>query len=175
MLMVNQCLAKGKMEPMVICNAVEIPSAQPHQRFVLEEYYCENPECDCEELYVSVVEIGEDDLPLGNPELARIKYSWASPETIGKPTLDKNTEQSAMADEFVVSYAKLCSAPEYNERVARHYNIVKEYGFMSESAEWDDEETHSGPVIRGVRIGRNQACPCGSGKKHKKCCMLKKQ
>jgi preprotein translocase subunit SecA len=27
-----------------------------------------------------------------------------------------------------------------------------------------------GPVIRGAKVGRNDPCPCGSGKKHKKCC-----
>ena len=28
------------------------------------------------------------------------------------------------------------------------------------------------PVLRGPKIGRNQPCPCGSGKKYKKCCAL---
>lgn len=28
-------------------------------------------------------------------------------------------------------------------------------------------------VIRGDKIGRNDPCPCGSGKKYKKCCLLK--
>ena len=27
------------------------------------------------------------------------------------------------------------------------------------------------PVVReGPKVGRNDPCPCGSGKKHKKCC-----
>ena len=26
------------------------------------------------------------------------------------------------------------------------------------------------PIIRGPKVGRNDPCPCGSGKKHKKCC-----
>jgi hypothetical protein len=26
------------------------------------------------------------------------------------------------------------------------------------------------PVVRGVKIGRNDPCPCGSGRKYKKCC-----
>lgn len=30
-------------------------------------------------------------------------------------------------------------------------------------------------AIRKVKIGRNDPCPCGSGKKYKKCCMLKDQ
>ena len=29
--------------------------------------------------------------------------------------------------------------------------------------------------VFGVEIGRNDACPCGSGKKYKKCCMKKAQ
>jgi len=29
------------------------------------------------------------------------------------------------------------------------------------------------PVIAKPKIGRNQPCPCGSGKKHKKCCLNK--
>ncbi len=28
------------------------------------------------------------------------------------------------------------------------------------------------PVVRGPKIGRNAPCPCGSGKKYKKCCAL---
>jgi preprotein translocase subunit SecA len=26
------------------------------------------------------------------------------------------------------------------------------------------------PVRRGRKVGRNEPCPCGSGKKYKKCC-----
>jgi preprotein translocase subunit SecA len=27
------------------------------------------------------------------------------------------------------------------------------------------------PVRKGKKIGRNDPCPCGSGKKYKKCCL----
>ncbi len=30
------------------------------------------------------------------------------------------------------------------------------------------------PVRKGAKVGPNDPCPCGSGKKYKKCCMLKK-
>jgi preprotein translocase subunit SecA len=26
-----------------------------------------------------------------------------------------------------------------------------------------------GPVVKGQKVGRNDPCPCGSGKKYKKC------
>jgi hypothetical protein len=49
-----------------------------------------------------------------------------------------------------------------------------------ESAEdeldWDDEfgDEVQKPIVRsGAKVGRNDPCPCGSGKKFKKCCMNK--
>lgn len=31
------------------------------------------------------------------------------------------------------------------------------------------EPANAAPVVRGARIGRNDTCPCGSGKKYKQC------
>jgi preprotein translocase subunit SecA len=36
------------------------------------------------------------------------------------------------------------------------------------------EEERLQPVIAGPKTGRNDLCPCGSGKKYKKCCGLNK-
>ena len=32
------------------------------------------------------------------------------------------------------------------------------------------EQKKSGTIVKGKKIGRNDPCPCGSGKKYKKCC-----
>ena len=32
------------------------------------------------------------------------------------------------------------------------------------------EQKESGTIRKGKKIGRNDPCPCGSGKKYKKCC-----
>ena len=32
------------------------------------------------------------------------------------------------------------------------------------------EAEKKGPVRTGVKVGRNDPCPCGSGKKYKNCC-----
>jgi len=39
-------------------------------------------------------------------------------------------------------------------------------------AAWGDEgeELVDPPVVAGAKVGRNDPCPCGSGKKYKKCC-----
>jgi uncharacterized protein len=34
----------------------------------------------------------------------------------------------------------------------------------------DDEDRHPAELLRSEKIGRNDPCPCGSGKKFKKCC-----
>jgi preprotein translocase subunit SecA len=34
----------------------------------------------------------------------------------------------------------------------------------------DSTSTEAQPVVKGPKVGRNDPCPCGSGKKHKKCC-----
>lgn len=33
-----------------------------------------------------------------------------------------------------------------------------------------DEEKPKKPIVKGPKIGRNDPCPCGSGRKYKKCC-----
>ena len=37
----------------------------------------------------------------------------------------------------------------------------------------DDVYVQPQPVVREARVGRNEPCPCGSGKKFKKCCLNK--
>ena len=41
----------------------------------------------------------------------------------------------------------------------------------------DHGHAHSHPMtpIRTTKIGRNDACPCGSGRKYKKCCLANAQ
>jgi hypothetical protein len=38
----------------------------------------------------------------------------------------------------------------------------------------DEPDAWSEPIVNtGLKIGRNDPCPCGSGKKYKKCCLRK--
>ena len=60
--------------------------------------------------------------------------------------------------------------------------IVYKAEHLSTLPQWDgifDEETRkrlaleqkkSKTIVKGEKIGRNDPCPCGSGKKYKKCC-----
>jgi uncharacterized protein YecA (UPF0149 family) len=37
-------------------------------------------------------------------------------------------------------------------------------------AESDEDEPSDEEPVEHVKVGRNDPCPCGSGKKYKKCC-----
>lgn len=63
-----------------------------------------------------------------------------------------------------------CNAPRDSEAgiICRGFSVVSgnqspEMGFPN--------LTKSRPVVAGRKIGRNDLCPCGSGKKYKKCCL----
>ncbi|NQV24417.1 MAG: SEC-C domain-containing protein [Rhodopirellula sp.] len=46
-----------------------------------------------------------------------------------------------------------------------------EGGYSENSSESTPSEAVIEPIRnRGVKVGRNDPCPCGSGKKYKKCC-----
>ncbi len=64
-----------------------------------------------------------------------------------------------------------------------YYNMVgAKAEWLYELEQWDDlltaerrkelykEQKSSTTVVKGPKIGRNDPCPCGSGKKYKKCC-----
>ncbi|MCL2517482.1 MAG: preprotein translocase subunit SecA, partial [Oscillospiraceae bacterium] len=43
-------------------------------------------------------------------------------------------------------------------------------GFEGSGANKQTQKKTSAPVVKGEKTGRNDLCPCGSGKKYKKCC-----
>lgn len=49
----------------------------------------------------------------------------------------------------------------------------EEASFVKKRGSWyfEDSKMINRPVVRnGAKVGRNDPCPCGSGKKYKKCC-----
>lgn len=62
------------------------------------------------------------------------------------------------------------------------YNMhVAKADWLYELSEWDhilsverrkeiEREYKESQIVRVEKVGRNEPCPCGSGKKHKKCC-----
>lgn len=61
-------------------------------------------------------------------------------------------------------------------RIGKHIHSEKEKTEIPHSHEHPEKNTsgqpsHLEPYHADPKIGRNDLCPCGSGKKYKKCCL----
>jgi len=52
---------------------------------------------------------------------------------------------------------------------APKYMVLPVGGIPWKDADRDQQKTQASP--RHAKVGRNDPCPCGSGKKYKKCCL----
>jgi Predicted metal-binding protein related to the C-terminal domain of SecA len=74
-------------------------------------------------------------------------------------------------EEESLRYLFLLQPVEEKEKVREMERRQKKQDLVLNSGEAAAEAPR--PIIRGPKIGRNDPCPCGSGKKYKKCCGLK--
>ena len=106
-------------------------------------------------------------------------------------TLDRRLIENTMSvDDFRADLAAALSAPDDPERfrgahlgyIEDVYATLEKFQFAGDADDADDWEDDDGdapawdrpiePVINPFRhVGRNDPCPCGSGKKAKKCCL----
>lgn len=80
--------------------------------------------------------------------------------------MDENTQVSLDID-FEKLYYNMVGC-----RAEWLYNLKEWDGILTEERrkELYKESRNSTTVVKGKKIGRNDPCPCGSGKKYKKCC-----
>jgi len=134
------------------------------------EIYCKNSDCNCTEI---TLQIYQADKYLGN---ARYDYKLQRLTTklnhlINLDTLIELNEIFEIKHQFVKSKfesellireiaAIRAETKGYKEEIKGYKKEVKAY----------DKEIK---YLKSNKIGRNQPCPCGSGKKYKRCCLAK--
>jgi preprotein translocase subunit SecA len=90
-----------------------------------------------------------------------------------KESFDTFQQMMNSIEEESLRYLYLLQPVEERERVQEMERRQKKQQLVLNSA-GDAGPEASKPVIRGPKVGRNDPCPCGSGKKYKKCCELKR-
>ncbi len=126
---------------------------------ILFDHYCLRQICDCTDACVELVPFTAE-TSLGEPTaVAFIDYrshEWKDAE--GELPLNDAVRLKGIAESSVPDlYARLAKRHAKLRSIYRH--CYKRYAAVSAEL----------PVPRVV--GRNDPCPCGSGKKYKKCCM----
>lgn len=90
------------------------------------------------------------------------KAQWISLEVLR--TEKGGPDEDVGIVEFVARYRE-------KERLVNHHEIAE---FVRGEGGWRFKDGHSPKpeqaIRKGPKIGRNDPCTCGSGKKHKKCC-----
>ncbi len=148
----------------------------PADMYYLEEMYCEDPNCDCRRVLFFVFSESEPKM------LAAINFGLESekfyarqstapsihkPETRKGPFLDEKYPQSEYASAILdVVSSDILIDKAYVKRLQKHYKMTRKAAADQKAGR------DTNPVSGNEKVGRNEPCPCGSGKKYKRCCMV---
>ena len=107
---------------------------------------------------LAVARLGFDDF---NPEVARLfSRSWID-------------EEEMTLQEYYGLLAAARADPAAAFAEAEIGPIESVIAMLDQDEEGDGDEALEGPHVNPMRdVGRNDPCPCGSGKKYKKCCLV---
>ena len=138
----------------------------PEGLYAFLEFYCGNPECDCNAGSYHMVEINPQGQILGNI-IAEIHYEWEIPGSAQRIYLEDEALPSRLTKAALDIFQNIVnSEPEQVEVLKTHYTMIKDYFKQN-----PDKFEFVSEVNANNKIRRNEPCPCGSGKKFKKCCL----
>lgn len=144
----------------------------PAGLYFLVESYCSGKNCDCRKVMINVVPSNTRKI------IGTIGFGWENEKfytkwmrgdkKIGRQMVGAYLEDG-IAQNLLSEDAAKClelienslKDPDYIDLIKKHYQSFKK------QLKGDVDST-----IKQLakKIGRNDLCPCGSGKKHKKCC-----
>lgn len=141
----------------------------PQDKYSLIEAYCNEADCDCRRVFFNVYSWQRQEV------VAVIAYGWESREhyvrwfgeddprvipDLQGPILNLGSPQSELAPALLKKVEYVLQDKAYVARLKRHYKMFKETVDVKRPEK----------AYRSEKVGRNAPCPCGSGKKYKKCC-----
>jgi preprotein translocase subunit SecA len=133
-----------------------------NESYEISDYYCKNPQCNCTDVYLEIFKIkrirGRKNT---SNSLGEIKYNYKTFETTIEGKYQK--EKELVFNKLKEKYENLQHIFE------RRHKIVKEL-FKKVIIKFEKEQIES---AKYKNRGRNELCPCGSGKKFKNCCLNK--
>ncbi len=174
----EKCPEIAEKETRVITSIAD--SRLPAGGYVLIDAYCNDTDCDCRRVFFNVMceETGK--------LMAVIAYGWESPKFYAKwfggsdpkiikelkgPILNAASPQSKLAPVLLKAIEEYAiNDKQYMERIKRHYRMFRDLVDKEGKKKQSVTQTHG----KKIKISRNELCPCGSGKKYKKCCMNEK-
>ena len=138
----------------------------PDGTYAFFEYFCDNISCRCTTVTLDIMFFDSDDHEI-NKAIASIDYAWDKPISRKNPVFHEESTQSDMAPAALELLRRILKDDSsYAKKINDHFEMVRAYVRAEEQKIPDTQ-------INTSKCGRNDPCPCGSGKKHKKCCLRK--
>ena len=134
-------------------------------KYYIEDTYCPNPDCHCNS--VQTVFLRED----GN----RVEEAFAITVSLKGKVEEVKVARVSKKEARHIHHAWLESDEELLAELRHRYAEIKDIGdriLEEEFADFDGEAPVQDKPAKKRKIGRNEPCPCGSGKKYKRCCLL---
>lgn len=134
----------------------------PTAELLMRSRYSAYVKTEIDYIYETTHEQHRDQFNRDESESWSKKTDWHSLEV-------KSTEAGGEGDnagmvEFIARYRN-------KGKLAQHHEVAE---FKKEDGRWFFYDGHAPKLEQikrqGAKIGRNDPCPCGSGKKYKKCC-----
>jgi hypothetical protein len=151
------------------------------EQFWLVDQWCLKPACSCEEFKVDVHRPGGDSLGTVNVTVKGWKVLGVDGDPLAGQLWSKFIREPPNRKTVLArqrAMRKVAKELPGNVRAAQGSNAAKP---SADSAQprvatddrlWTAQKTPSAPQLAPQSVGRNDPCPCGSGKKYKKCCGL---
>ncbi len=131
-----------------------------NKQYIIFDQYCLLPKCSCTDTTLTISAMEEFDK--AGKELCTVTVNyrtkkWGKIEGKSRP-IDTKTVTSAIEEQISDIYKRLLD---------RHIKLKDIYAHCKKKYFSPTQQPHL------PKVGRNEPCPCGSGKKYKKCCLRK--
>jgi len=130
------------------------------------ELYCSNPDCSCTDTLLDFASRPNDDPGekhvMEQKDVTQVLFNYKT----GKFKVQQHgTAGSVTAGQLMAALET--AFPDFKIRLERRQRVLRA---LHLKARGQSRASGPPPARRSGKIGRNERCPCGSGKKYKACC-----
>ncbi len=127
-------------------------------KYLIVDQFCLLPKCKCTDTTLDLVPAGEDAMKADSWCAFRLKYAkshWDVMEDFPPPIPLEEIRAAIEAQH-----------PDFYKQLLRRHEKLKKIYLNCRRKHYSPPQ-----IVIERKVGRNDPCPCGSGKKYKKCCL----
>lgn len=177
--LLNSCYSFETKAMVVYCDIFPGPElwsfSYGKETVIVVDQYCAQPECPCQDVMLTFYDAKKDAVKilfavrLENGQFIK-EESSTNPEEMKRLISTLELKVPHLQAELL---SRLQKAKEFGRMMRKERIPKKRICTLLESLSSDPQDEapqRPEPVVTEKKVGRNEPCPCGSGKKYKKCC-----